>query len=215
MEHRPYLFYNLSLAFGALALGRLGVPFGRGHTPLETLRPVHTAPFCILCRKNLANFGASQSQGGMNSLRVGGLLSWRSYRKEMAPGRGRSLVKRRCCRHYVGLHGQHIGRFVSALHEAIPFRIKRPFTPSSTSTFLPRSVTCMNMEFITGFFSPLGLDKSSIQDTLVCMLVPLLGNSLSCVTQKLAVIGGAVETARRASMLAWNGFVDCLYPLWK
>lgn len=27
--------------------------------------------------------------------------------------------------------------------------------------------------------------------------------------QKLVVIGGTVETARRASMSAWNGFVDC------
>lgn len=31
--------------------------------------------------------------------------------------------------------------------------------------------------------------------------------------QKLVVIGGTVETARRASMSAWNGFVDCaLFP---
>lgn len=28
--------------------------------------------------------------------------------------------------------------------------------------------------------------------------------------QKLVVIGGTVETARRASVSAWNGFVDCV-----
>ena len=27
--------------------------------------------------------------------------------------------------------------------------------------------------------------------------------------QKLVVIGGTMETARRASVSAWNGFVDC------
>jgi hypothetical protein len=29
--------------------------------------------------------------------------------------------------------------------------------------------------------------------------------------QKLVVIGGTVETARRASVSAWHGFVDCAY----
>ena len=29
--------------------------------------------------------------------------------------------------------------------------------------------------------------------------------------KKLVVIGGTMETARRASMSAWNGFVDCEY----
>ncbi|KAH9991153.1 P-loop containing nucleoside triphosphate hydrolase protein [Russula vinacea] len=45
-----------------------------------------------------------------------------------------------------------------------------------------------------GFLAPLGLNTSSIQDTL-----------------KLVVIGGTVETARRASISAWNGFVDSFY----
>ena len=70
----------------------------------------------------------------------------------------------------------------------------------------------MNMESITGLFSSLGLNTSSIQDTLVCLFVFFLSNnSLSLVPQKLVVIGGTVETARKASMFAWDGFVDCLY----
>lgn len=31
--------------------------------------------------------------------------------------------------------------------------------------------------------------------------------------QKLVVIGGTVETARRASVSAWNGFVDCTHSV--
>ncbi|KAI0297469.1 P-loop containing nucleoside triphosphate hydrolase protein [Multifurca ochricompacta] len=50
------------------------------------------------------------------------------------------------------------------------------------------------MEAVKGFLAPLGLNTSSIQDTL-----------------KLVVIGGTVETARRASISAWNGFVDCAH----
>ncbi|KAH9034637.1 P-loop containing nucleoside triphosphate hydrolase protein [Lactarius pseudohatsudake] len=50
------------------------------------------------------------------------------------------------------------------------------------------------MEAVKGFLAPLGLNTSSIQDTL-----------------KLVVIGGTVETARRASISAWNGFVDSFY----
>ncbi|KAI9453414.1 P-loop containing nucleoside triphosphate hydrolase protein [Lactarius psammicola] len=50
------------------------------------------------------------------------------------------------------------------------------------------------METFKGFLAPLGLNTSSIQDTL-----------------KLVVIGGTVETARRASISAWNGFVDSFY----
>lgn len=50
------------------------------------------------------------------------------------------------------------------------------------------------MEAFKGFLAPLGLNTSSIQDTL-----------------KLVVIGGTVETARRASISAWNGFVDSFY----
>jgi chaperone BCS1 len=42
--------------------------------------------------------------------------------------------------------------------------------------------------------SPLGMSTGAIQDTL-----------------KLVVIGGTVETARRASVSAWNGFVDSFF----
>ncbi|KAI0285643.1 P-loop containing nucleoside triphosphate hydrolase protein [Russula brevipes] len=52
----------------------------------------------------------------------------------------------------------------------------------------------MNMEAIKGILGPLGVNTASIQDTL-----------------KLVVIGGTVETARRASISAWNGFVDSFY----
>jgi chaperone BCS1 len=66
------------------------------------------------------------------------------------------------------------------------------------------------MDTVKGFLAPLGLNTSSIQDTLVCVFrtcTPL--NRLSHDSQKLVVIGGTVETARRASISAWNGFVDC------
>ncbi|KIJ65434.1 hypothetical protein HYDPIDRAFT_110506 [Hydnomerulius pinastri MD-312] len=42
--------------------------------------------------------------------------------------------------------------------------------------------------------SPLGMNTNALQDTL-----------------KLVVIGGTVETARRASVSAWNGFVDSFF----
>ncbi|EIM86939.1 P-loop containing nucleoside triphosphate hydrolase protein [Stereum hirsutum FP-91666 SS1] len=50
------------------------------------------------------------------------------------------------------------------------------------------------METVKGFLSPFGNVSASMQDTL-----------------KLVVIGGTVETARRASVSAWNGFVDSFF----
>ncbi|KAF9224135.1 P-loop containing nucleoside triphosphate hydrolase protein [Gyrodon lividus] len=50
------------------------------------------------------------------------------------------------------------------------------------------------METLKNMLSPLGMNTSAIQDTL-----------------KLVVIGGTVETARRASVSAWNGFVDSFF----
>ncbi|KAI0274144.1 BCS1 N terminal-domain-containing protein [Russula aff. rugulosa BPL654] len=50
------------------------------------------------------------------------------------------------------------------------------------------------MDAIKGFLAPLHLNTSSIKHAL-----------------KLVVIGGTVETARRASASAWNGFVDSFY----
>jgi chaperone BCS1 len=50
------------------------------------------------------------------------------------------------------------------------------------------------METIKNILSPLGMNTGAIQDTL-----------------KLVVIGGTVETARRASVSAWNGFVDSFF----
>lgn len=50
------------------------------------------------------------------------------------------------------------------------------------------------MDAIKSILSPFGMNTGAIQDTL-----------------KLVVIGGTVETARRASMSAWNGFVDSFF----
>ncbi|EGN97067.1 hypothetical protein SERLA73DRAFT_111855 [Serpula lacrymans var. lacrymans S7.3] len=50
------------------------------------------------------------------------------------------------------------------------------------------------MEALKSMLSPLGMNTNAIQDTL-----------------KLVVIGGTVETARRASVSAWNGFVDSFF----
>jgi len=50
------------------------------------------------------------------------------------------------------------------------------------------------MDAIKSILSPLGVGTGAIQDTL-----------------KLVVIGGTMETARRASMSAWNGFVDSFF----
>ncbi|KAJ8515680.1 hypothetical protein ONZ45_g6914 [Pleurotus djamor] len=50
------------------------------------------------------------------------------------------------------------------------------------------------MDTLKSFLSPLGMNTNAIQDTL-----------------KLVVIGGTVETARRVSVSAWNGFVDSFF----
>lgn len=50
------------------------------------------------------------------------------------------------------------------------------------------------MDAIKNILSPLGMNTGALQDTL-----------------KLVVIGGTVETARRASVSAWNGFVDSFF----
>ncbi|KAF8585402.1 P-loop containing nucleoside triphosphate hydrolase protein [Ramaria rubella] len=50
------------------------------------------------------------------------------------------------------------------------------------------------MQAVAGLLSPFGVNSNAITDTL-----------------KLVVIGGTVETARRASMTAWNGFVDSFF----
>ncbi|KAF9004477.1 P-loop containing nucleoside triphosphate hydrolase protein [Hymenopellis radicata] len=50
------------------------------------------------------------------------------------------------------------------------------------------------MDTFKSLLSPLAMNTGAIQDTL-----------------KLVVIGGTVETARRASVSAWNGFVDSFF----
>ncbi|KAL4062525.1 P-loop containing nucleoside triphosphate hydrolase protein [Scleroderma citrinum] len=50
------------------------------------------------------------------------------------------------------------------------------------------------MDALKNMLSPLGMNTNALQDTL-----------------KLVVIGGTVETARRISVSAWNGFVDSFF----
>jgi chaperone BCS1 len=50
------------------------------------------------------------------------------------------------------------------------------------------------MEAIGSLLSPFGIGGSAVTDTL-----------------KLVVVGGGIETARRASMSVWNGFVDSFF----
>ncbi|KAF7317765.1 putative mitochondrial chaperone BCS1-B [Mycena kentingensis (nom. inval.)] len=50
------------------------------------------------------------------------------------------------------------------------------------------------MNILSNVLSPLGMGSSAVQDTL-----------------KLVVIGGTMETARRVSASAWNGFVDSFF----
>ena len=68
------------------------------------------------------------------------------------------------------------------------------------------------MDTLKNMLSPLAMNTGALQDTLASFPVPVFHgiswlNTL--LPQKLVVIGGTVETARRASMSAWNGFVEC------
>jgi chaperone BCS1 len=69
----------------------------------------------------------------------------------------------------------------------------------------------MTMEAIKGILAPLASNTKSIQDTLVCILGSSAMDDDLSQAQKLLVVGGAVEMARRASISAWDGFVDCSY----
>ena len=52
--------------------------------------------------------------------------------------------------------------------------------------------------------------RPSLHDTLVSLAHPHSAHHPDDSFQKLVVIGGTVETARRVSVSAWNGFVDCM-----
>src|SRR5712691_1044188 len=69
------------------------------------------------------------------------------------------------------------------------------------------------MATVKDLLATLSLYANSIQDTLVCIsgfyFAP--GQYYDRISQKLIVIGSIVETARRALISAWTGFVDCLY----
>jgi chaperone BCS1 len=67
------------------------------------------------------------------------------------------------------------------------------------------------MDTFKSLLSPFGVSSGSLNDTLVGLSSYPPPPPLIIVPQKLVVIGGTVETARRASMSAWNGFVDCVF----
>ncbi|KAG6816532.1 hypothetical protein H0H87_005394 [Tephrocybe sp. NHM501043] len=68
------------------------------------------------------------------------------------------------------------------------------------------------MDAIKSILSPFGMNTGAIQDTLVSTPTATSSHILtSPPPQKLVVIGGTVETARRASVSAWNGFVDSFF----
>jgi hypothetical protein len=71
------------------------------------------------------------------------------------------------------------------------------------------------MEALKSILSPFAMNSGGLQDTLVCLYCDICAHLLTSFGQKLVVIGGTVETARRASMSAWNGFVDCVsFVVW-
>jgi hypothetical protein len=147
----------------------------------------------------------------------------------LAPGREKkSGCKARCCRHYSGITGQLVGRLVLvvASHEAFGHLYKTPLPRLQRASLRPDAslppaylfqVAC-TWTLLKDPWRPLHLDTSSMLDTLVRMFRSSPGKwseGLSYFSQKLVIIGGTAETARRASASAWNGFIDCLYPLWK
>ena len=70
------------------------------------------------------------------------------------------------------------------------------------------------MNALKSLLSPLAANNNPIQDTLVSLGPrPRYFTIPDGLVQKLVVIGGTMETARRASVSAWNGFVDCTYTL--
>lgn len=66
------------------------------------------------------------------------------------------------------------------------------------------------MDALKSLLSPLTSSTGPIQDTLVMLIAIFYFLDLT-LYQKLVVIGGTVETARRASVSAWNGFIDCAF----
>ena len=72
------------------------------------------------------------------------------------------------------------------------------------------------MELVKNIFSSgLGMGTGAISDTVVRSFNTLfrLHAETHFLSQKLVVIGGTVETARRVASSSWNSFVDCMpYP---
>jgi chaperone BCS1 len=69
------------------------------------------------------------------------------------------------------------------------------------------------MDALKSMLSPLGVGSANaIQDTLVRLRASFRKRKYTDIRfslQKLVVIGGTVETARRASAGAWHTFLDC------
>ncbi|KAJ7708696.1 P-loop containing nucleoside triphosphate hydrolase protein [Mycena rosella] len=89
--------------------------------------------------------------------------------------------------------GVQDGRYPAFITHEVDTRV--PLKPES---ILPAyswfALLLSTMNVLSSMLSPLGMSTGALQDTL-----------------KLVVIGGTVETARRASVSAWNGFVDSFF----
>lgn len=140
----------------------------------------------------------------------------------LAPGREKKPgCEARCCRHYLGsMANLSEGRWAPRGRRSVTYKALCPIFSAhlSPQTHLSPGLpvpSCLYMDAIKGFLGPLHLNTSTILDTLVRVFRSSPGKGLSYFSQKLVAIGGTVETARRTSALAWSGFVDCSYPLWK
>ena len=105
-----------------------------------------------------------------------GFFVWSSYGTGMGGTIG--CVKRAVAAIWARMHfrvvgGRLVAKCSSRLYKSPLPHLQRAFF--SPPRFTARH-TCMNMEAVKGFLAPLGLNTSSIQDTLVCYtpLLPLL-----------------------------------------
>lgn len=107
--------------------------------------------------------------------------------------------------------------FGGRLVRDVPAAYIIPFTPSSACIFLsPPIHRSSHLHEYGGRQGLFGTTWSQHQfyprhTSVYSPLLPPWVKVFSCISQKLVVIGGTVETARRASISAWNGFVDCSY----
>src|ERR1700679_2883197 len=150
----------------------------------------------------------------MNSLRVDEFFVWSSYGTGMGGTIG--MGKARSCRHL----GSHAFPGVWWAPRARCFsRLYNPLYPIFSVHFLsPPIHRSSHLHEYGGRQGLFGTTWSQYQlyprhTGVYSPLLPPWVKVFSCISQKLVVIGGTVETARRASISAWNGFVDCSYLL--